>query len=264
MGRGRAGRAAAHGGGDDHHHDGDRRRRLDRCRRPAFPKRPRGDCASGRRAGRTAAGWRHRGCSNAQSIVRGEMMEYIWDPYFVEEEEEQLRLEQEELDYARRDAADHTCWDCCCCFCSCICPRGDSFEDSRGHLVLTVGGRDFRVADMATPLADAGVAAECLVDIIQLPFATEDVEAAAEGPLTVFVTASALGCPEPACLEVAPGTTLGELAVLAASFLGLQLPDDDDTRLVSPFGGQPCRQPHSRLPQLSRHRPFCSFLFSAV
>eukprot|EP01062_Namystynia_karyoxenos_P034751 TRINITY_DN2544_c0_g1_i2.p1 TRINITY_DN2544_c0_g1~~TRINITY_DN2544_c0_g1_i2.p1 ORF type:complete len:398 (+),score=88.96 TRINITY_DN2544_c0_g1_i2:78-1196(+) len=114
---------------------------------------------------------------------------------------------------------DRVCARCTCDFC--VFKPKDAYAD---FVVFRAGGRDFTRRDMATPLSDAGMSAESLVDLIALPYATDVSAPAMDGPLTLFVHASSLGQLQPQCIEVAADATLGGLAARAALACGLRLP----------------------------------------
>eukprot|EP01062_Namystynia_karyoxenos_P043893 TRINITY_DN32157_c0_g1_i1.p1 TRINITY_DN32157_c0_g1~~TRINITY_DN32157_c0_g1_i1.p1 ORF type:complete len:495 (+),score=75.27 TRINITY_DN32157_c0_g1_i1:87-1571(+) len=81
--------------------------------------------------------------------------------------------------------------------------------------VLCIGGES--IAELGMPLSDAGVSAEAVVELLRAPPAEQ--AAAQYGPLVVYVHAPRCGVPNAECFEVAPDTTVGELAALAAQQL---------------------------------------------
>eukprot|EP01062_Namystynia_karyoxenos_P067391 TRINITY_DN61334_c0_g1_i1.p1 TRINITY_DN61334_c0_g1~~TRINITY_DN61334_c0_g1_i1.p1 ORF type:complete len:226 (+),score=36.95 TRINITY_DN61334_c0_g1_i1:64-741(+) len=84
--------------------------------------------------------------------------------------------------------------------------------------MLRLGGTELGEDSSAMPLSDAGVSAECAVEILRLPLQTS--EPAGEGPLTVFVRAPSLGHPDAVALEVIPEATVGGLvAAFVCRFL---------------------------------------------
>eukprot|EP01062_Namystynia_karyoxenos_P036617 TRINITY_DN26675_c0_g1_i1.p2 TRINITY_DN26675_c0_g1~~TRINITY_DN26675_c0_g1_i1.p2 ORF type:complete len:351 (+),score=84.66 TRINITY_DN26675_c0_g1_i1:74-1054(+) len=108
----------------------------------------------------------------------------------------------------------------------CFPPRPD---------LLRVAGRVVAYHEGPLQLCDLGVAAESRVELLSAP--PSEFAGAPDGPLVVYVSAPALGAPDPVCIEVAAESTAGGLAVRAASALLVFSPRQDGA--TSPTSTRP-------------------------
>eukprot|EP01062_Namystynia_karyoxenos_P040315 TRINITY_DN29410_c0_g1_i1.p2 TRINITY_DN29410_c0_g1~~TRINITY_DN29410_c0_g1_i1.p2 ORF type:complete len:131 (+),score=17.42 TRINITY_DN29410_c0_g1_i1:715-1107(+) len=92
--------------------------------------------------------------------------------------------------------------------------------------VLSASGRELTEEDFPTPLSDAGVSADCVVELLRVPPLPPAAAGAAGSPvaaaLAIYVDASRFGMTDLICVELHPDATV-DLVAAAADSLGLRV-----------------------------------------